>query len=322
MIRKIAVAFLTLAALATCTMWAVSAHRRSDITFYRDLTESISYMVVCSNGEIRLSYWCFFDSPTGQRDLERDSLGFGFLTRKAGTPLSTGLRTFRVWVPCWAAAILLSAYPLFASMRALRRRRLRRREGLCRKCGYNLTGNVSGICPECAWIIPPEVALLIAAAPLDALNGGFDSGRRRRWRLVFPAATVLVVGGVIAAHYTTADRAQTTPAPSWPPQRMYATGSQMQPLYPIRSQPDQPCARCGVGVAAGLDEILDLIATETSDQEVNGRRDPFGRIMDWRGDGLVLNLCLNCVKAVMAAGADEMVGPPPDDHGPPSGSLP
>jgi hypothetical protein len=25
----------------------------------------------------------------------------------------------------------------------------------CGQCGYNLTGNVSGICPECGWKIPP-----------------------------------------------------------------------------------------------------------------------------------------------------------------------
>ena len=24
-----------------------------------------------------------------------------------------------------------------------------RKKGLCLKCGYNLTGNVSGVCPEC-----------------------------------------------------------------------------------------------------------------------------------------------------------------------------
>lgn len=29
------------------------------------------------------------------------------------------------------------------------RRRKRRMNGLCIKCGYNLTGNASGICPEC-----------------------------------------------------------------------------------------------------------------------------------------------------------------------------
>jgi predicted amidophosphoribosyltransferase len=29
------------------------------------------------------------------------------------------------------------------------RRHFRRRRGLCEKCGYDLTGNTSGICPEC-----------------------------------------------------------------------------------------------------------------------------------------------------------------------------
>jgi hypothetical protein len=30
----------------------------------------------------------------------------------------------------------------------------RRAQGLCVRCGYNLTGNVSGICPECRTTIP------------------------------------------------------------------------------------------------------------------------------------------------------------------------
>jgi hypothetical protein len=28
-------------------------------------------------------------------------------------------------------------------------KRYRRQTGLCQKCGYNLTGNTSGVCPEC-----------------------------------------------------------------------------------------------------------------------------------------------------------------------------
>jgi hypothetical protein len=28
-------------------------------------------------------------------------------------------------------------------------RQLRQRDGICASCGYNLTGNTSGICPEC-----------------------------------------------------------------------------------------------------------------------------------------------------------------------------
>jgi hypothetical protein len=30
-----------------------------------------------------------------------------------------------------------------------RRRDMRRQNNLCVACGYNLTGNVSGVCPEC-----------------------------------------------------------------------------------------------------------------------------------------------------------------------------
>lgn len=34
-------------------------------------------------------------------------------------------------------------------------RRLHEREaGFCGRCGYDLTGNVSGVCPECGWNLP------------------------------------------------------------------------------------------------------------------------------------------------------------------------
>jgi hypothetical protein len=36
-----------------------------------------------------------------------------------------------------------------------RRRRKRERSGRCAACGYDLTGNVSGICPECGMSVDP-----------------------------------------------------------------------------------------------------------------------------------------------------------------------
>jgi hypothetical protein len=45
--------------------------------------------------------------------------------------------------------VVLSAYPAFAFIRGPLRQYRRRRNGLCTKCAYNLTGNVSGVCPEC-----------------------------------------------------------------------------------------------------------------------------------------------------------------------------
>jgi hypothetical protein len=52
-------------------------------------------------------------------------------------------------LPVWYLMCLFSAYPLCALIRGPLRRRRRRKRGLCVGCGYDLTGNVSGICPEC-----------------------------------------------------------------------------------------------------------------------------------------------------------------------------
>ena len=47
----------------------------------------------------------------------------------------------------FAAAVLLAPPTAWAA--ALWRGRRRLRLGLCRSCGYNLTGNLIGVCPEC-----------------------------------------------------------------------------------------------------------------------------------------------------------------------------
>ena len=44
---------------------------------------------------------------------------------------------------------VLAIYPTIALIRGPWRRHRRRKRGLCLKCGYNLAGNVSGVCPEC-----------------------------------------------------------------------------------------------------------------------------------------------------------------------------
>jgi hypothetical protein len=59
---------------------------------------------------------------------------------------SLGLR-----IPFWALFLLFACYPSIAFIEKWSpfRRRRRRKLGLCVRCGYNLTGNVSGVCPEC-----------------------------------------------------------------------------------------------------------------------------------------------------------------------------
>ena len=54
-----------------------------------------------------------------------------------------------VRVPFHYLFLGLMACPTIAFIRGPLRRWRRRRKGLCVKCAYDLTGNVSGVCPEC-----------------------------------------------------------------------------------------------------------------------------------------------------------------------------
>jgi hypothetical protein len=71
-------------------------------------------------------------SPTGRVDICRWP-ELHFWPRFGGIPL---------WIP-----FVIIAVPTGLAWRAARRRI---RPGCCRECGYDLTGNVSGVCPECA----------------------------------------------------------------------------------------------------------------------------------------------------------------------------
>lgn len=55
----------------------------------------------------------------------------------------------------WTFASLVLTYPLVYLISAIRRRF---RPGHCRHCNYDLTGNVSGICPECGNPAPPAAS--------------------------------------------------------------------------------------------------------------------------------------------------------------------
>lgn len=67
---------------------------------------------------------------------------------KGGSDLVLG-RGYRFRVHPWVLFVVFTVYPLVFFFRGPYRRYRRRKKGLCVKCGYNLTGNISGICPEC-----------------------------------------------------------------------------------------------------------------------------------------------------------------------------
>ena len=57
----------------------------------------------------------------------------------------------------WPLLVLFAAYPTWAFVHGPLRRHQRRRHGRCIQCGYNLTGNTSGVCPECGTRLAPHI---------------------------------------------------------------------------------------------------------------------------------------------------------------------
>jgi len=72
--------------------------------------------------------------------------GFEYSCGYMGTQPAPYVRLVRV--PLLVLALGLLIWPAYALVGRLRCKRLAR-EGHCQGCGYDLTGNVSGVCPEC-----------------------------------------------------------------------------------------------------------------------------------------------------------------------------
>ena len=81
---------------------------------------------------------------------------------RSGLPGLLSYRTgnFRRWrwafvsMPLWMVTGGLLVQPALAYIRGPIRRRLRLRRSQCLSCGYSLTGNSSGTCPECGTACP------------------------------------------------------------------------------------------------------------------------------------------------------------------------
>lgn len=84
----------------------------------------------------------------------REWLGWGV---QGARTLGTG--SHAVYLPDWCLAAILAGLHGFA-IRGMVRRIRQRRDGLCLVCSYDLTGNVSGRCPECGTVIPAPVAVV------------------------------------------------------------------------------------------------------------------------------------------------------------------
>jgi len=72
-----------------------------------------------------------------------------------------------VRLPYWLIAGI-TALPFMRPITANARRRWRIRRGLCEKCAYNLTGNITGVCPECGKPILPQSTIDIRQSRIRA----------------------------------------------------------------------------------------------------------------------------------------------------------
>ncbi len=86
-------------------------------------------------------------------------------------------RSTVVTIPFWFIGLLLGIWPTVAFLRGPCRRRGRRTKGSCRKCGYNLTGNVSGVCPECGSAVPVDGSVEAAVSGVSSGAGRAPTGQ-------------------------------------------------------------------------------------------------------------------------------------------------
>lgn len=104
--------------------------------------------------EISHNFGGFRVQLNSQAYVERGYVDTGNLTLEEDyIPTSTQRFHLYLYAPLWALITVLGVYPTVAFIRGPVRRWRRRKKGACLKCAYDLTGNVTGVCPECGTAI-------------------------------------------------------------------------------------------------------------------------------------------------------------------------
>ena len=76
-------------------------------------------------------------------------LSHGVKPRRLGPQPLSMTSILIIKIPILPMLLIVAGYPLIAFVRGPLRRHRRKRRNLCLNCAYNLTGNVTNICPEC-----------------------------------------------------------------------------------------------------------------------------------------------------------------------------
>ena len=150
MIRKAVIVVLTLGAFSTAAACYHSLAMHDAVCIYkRTQSRSSTFMFVVDGYEVRVWHFLLAETPRTTRKTEIAFLGFALLSEVGPTPVGTWFLIHRLTGPVWALFLLLAAHPTVAFIRGPLRRWRRRKRGECVNCGYNLTGNVTGVCSEC-----------------------------------------------------------------------------------------------------------------------------------------------------------------------------
>ena len=129
--------------------WKISLNIGTDM-------ENILLWLIFSQRTSSLTY-SYRIEPQSSYKLSSNFAGFGFsrVIERVRTPFGipgnleqAHSSSTSVKFPSWFPIVLFGFYPVLAFYRG-QLLRYRRRKGLCIKCGYNLTGNTTGICSEC-----------------------------------------------------------------------------------------------------------------------------------------------------------------------------
>ena len=162
MIRKIILALLTTVSVAVVVLWCWGLKSDPSTRIRRDTLTGVSLAV--SDGMVYCNWWKTYPAEVRQKEtwiVDHQESDFPWMIVKCVIRYSPvrdpaydyrGLRIVwfcyphkRLWIPL----AMFSAYPSVAFIRGPLRRYRRRKRGLCVRCGYDLTGNVSGACSEC-----------------------------------------------------------------------------------------------------------------------------------------------------------------------------
>ena len=89
--------------------------------------------------------WREFEGTT---DRNWELAGFGY----RWVHVRTADDAYDIWVPFWSIVMMFLIIPIYGLGRSL----MRNGYNQCRTCGYDLTGNTSGTCPECGTPVPSK----------------------------------------------------------------------------------------------------------------------------------------------------------------------